>query len=156
MDTNYLKIDVEQLLPHRGDMVLIDQIIDEGDGYGAASVKVDAASKFFEEEINGIRAFIGLEWMAQTIAALAGIEALKNNKPVQVGFLLGSRKYEPSKNVFERDEEYIIRVEQMYKEDNGLGSFQCSIHQGDELIADSKLNVFAPDNVEQFLKGEAE
>ena len=156
MDTDYLKIDIEQLLPHRGDMVLIDQMVDEGDGYGVARVKVDAASKFFEEDINGIRAFIGLEWMAQTIAAIAGIDALKNNRPVQVGFLLGSRKYEPSKNVFGLDEEYVIRVEQMYREDNGLGSFQCTIHQADELIADSKLNVFAPDNVEQFLKGETE
>jgi len=156
MDTDYLKIDIEQVLPHKGDMVLIDEIIEEGDGYGAARVKVDAASKFFEESLNGIRAFIGLEWMAQTIAALAGIEALKKNKPVQIGFLLGSRKYEPSKNVFGLNEEYIIRVEQMYREDNGLGSFQCTIHQGDVLIADSKLNVFAPDNVEQFLKGETE
>ena len=156
MDTDYLKIDIEQLLPHRGDMVLIDQMVEEGDGYGASRVKVDAASKFFEEDINGIRAFIGLEWMAQTIAAIAGIDALKNNRPVQVGFLLGSRKYEPSKNVFGLDEEYVIRVEQMYREDNGLGSFQCTIHQADELIADSKLNVFAPDNVEQFLKGETE
>ena len=156
MDTDYLKIDVEQLLPHSGDMVLIDQMVDEGVGYGASRVKVDSASKFFEEEINGIRAFIGMEWMAQTIAAIAGIEALKDNRPVQIGFLLGSRKYEPSRNVFERDEEYIIRVEQMYREDNGLGAFNCTIHQGDDLIADSKLNVFAPDNVEQFLKGEAE
>ena len=156
MDTDYLKIDMEQLLPHKGDMVLIDRMVEEGDGYGTAQVKVDAASKFFEEEINGIRAFIGLEWMAQTIAAVAGIEALKNNRPVQVGFLLGSRKYAPSKNVFALDEEYIIRVEQIYREDNGLGSFQCTIHQGDVLIADSKLNVFAPDNVEKFLKGETE
>jgi len=156
MDTDYLKIDMEQLLPHKGDMVLIDRMVEEGEGYGAAQVKVDAASKFFEEEINGIRAFIGLEWMAQTIAAVAGIDALKNNRPVQVGFLLGSRKYAPSKNVFGLDEEYIVRVEQLYREDNGLGSFQCTIHQGDVLIADSKLNVFAPDNAEKFLKGETE
>jgi len=156
MSTDYLKIDVEKLLPHSGDMVLIDQMIDYGDDYGVSKVKVDADSKFFEDNIGGIHAAIGLEWMAQTIAAIAGIEALQNNRPVQVGFLLGSRKYEPSKSVFKLCEEYVIHVKQLYREENGLGAFQCTIHQGDALIADAKLNVFAPDNVEQFLKGETE
>ena len=155
MDTDYLKIDVEELLPHSGDMVLIDQMLDYGDDYAVSQVKVDISSRFFEEDIKGIHAAIGLEWMAQTIAAIAGIEALKNNRPVQVGFLLGSRKYEPSKGVFRQGEEFVIRVEQLYREENGLGAFQCTIHEGDALIADAKLNVFAPENVEQFLKGEA-
>ena len=156
MDTDYLKIDVEQLLPHSGDMVLIDQMLDYGDDYGVSRVKVYATDKFFEEDINGIHSAIGLEWMAQTIAAIAGIMALQNNRSVQVGFLLGSRKYEPAKSVFKLGEEYTIRVEQLYREENGLGAFQCTIHEGDKLIADAKLNVFAPDNVEKFLKGEVE
>ena len=156
METDYRKIDVEQLLPHSGDMVLIDEMLDYGDDFGVSRVKVDAASKFYEGDINGIHAAIGLEWMAQTIAAIAGIEALKNGRPVQVGFLLGTRKYEPTKNVFKLDEEFIIHVKKLYREENGLGAFQCTIHEDDQLIADAKLNVFAPDNVEKFLKGEVE
>jgi predicted hotdog family 3-hydroxylacyl-ACP dehydratase len=156
METDYRKIDVEQLLPHSGDMVLIDEILDYGDDYGVSRVKVDAGSKFYETEIKGIHAAIGLEWMAQTIAAIAGIEALKNDRPVQVGFLLGTRKYQPAKNIFNLDEEYVIRVKKLYREENGLGAFQCTIHQDEQLIADAKLNVFAPDNVEKFLKGETE
>jgi predicted hotdog family 3-hydroxylacyl-ACP dehydratase len=156
MSTDYLKIDVEELLPHSGDMVLIDQMVDYGDDYGVSRVTVKPDDKFFEEAINGIHSTIGLEWMAQTIAAIAGIEALSNHRPVQVGFLLGSRKYEPSKSIFSLGEEYIIHVKQLYREENGLGAFQCTIHEGDNLIADAKLNVFAPDNVEQFLKGENE
>jgi len=154
MKSNYQKMDVEELLPHSGDMVLIDQMIDYGDDYGVSRVKVKADDKFFEDDINGIHSAIGLEWMAQTIAAIAGIAALSNDRPVQVGFLLGSRKYEPSKPVFKLGEEYTVHVKQLYREENGLGAFQCTIHEGDDLIADAKLNVFAPDNVEQFLKGE--
>ena len=154
MSTDYTKIDVEQLLPHSGDMVLIDKLIEYGSDYGVSTVRVASTSKFFEENINGIHAAIGLEWMAQTIAAIAGVKALQNNRPVQVGFLLGTRMYEPAKNVFAIDEEYVIHVKQLFREENGLGAFQCSIHEGDNLIAESKLNVFAPDNVEKFLKGE--
>jgi len=156
MSTDYLAIDVEELLPHSGDMVLIDKMLEFGEDYGVSQVTVSADSKFYEPDINGIHCAIGMEWMAQTIAALAGIKAMQENRPIQVGFLLGSRKYEPAKNIFKVDEAYTIRVKQLYREDNGLGAFECSIHEGDELIADSKLNVFAPDNVEQFLKGEVE
>jgi len=154
MSTDYTKIDVETLLPHSGDMVLIDKMLEYGDDYGVSEVKVRSSSKFYDQDINGIHCAIGLEWMAQTIAAIAGITALQNNKPVQVGFLLGSRKYEPSINVFKLDDEFVIRAKQLYREDNGLGAFECSIHQGDKLIVESKLNVFAPDNAEKFLQGE--
>ncbi len=154
MDTDYTKIDVENLLPHSGDMVLIDKILEYGDGYGVAHVKVRSNSKFYEQDLNGIHSSIGLEWMAQTIAAIAGITALQNNRPVQIGFLLGSRKYEPTTSVFKLDQEYTIRIKQLFYEANGLGAFECSIYQENELIAESKLNVFAPDNAEKFLKGE--
>ncbi len=154
MKTDYTKIDVENLLPHSGDMVLIDKMLEYGDDYGVSGVKVRTDSKFYDQDINGIHSEIGLEWMAQTIAAIAGITALQNNKPVQVGFLLGSRKYEPTTSVFKLDEEFVIQVQQLYREENGLGAFDCSIRQGNKLIAESKLNVYAPDNVEKFLKGE--
>lgn len=155
MSIDFLSIDVEELLPHSGDMVLIDRITGFDEDWGTSTVTVREDSKFFEPEINGIHCAIGMEWMAQTIAALAGIKALQAGRPVQIGFLLGSRKYAPTKNVFKLDEQYNIYVKQLLREDNGLGACECTIHEGDVLIAESKLNVFAPDNVEQFLKGES-
>ncbi len=154
MNTDYTKIDVESLLPHSGDMVLLDKILEYGDDYAVSQVTVRMNSIFYDEDINGIHSTIGLEWMAQTIAAVAGIAALQNNKPVQIGFLLGSRKYEPSTSIFKLDEEFEIHVKQLYREENGLGAFECSIRQADVLIVESKLNVFAPDNAENFLKEE--
>jgi len=154
MSTDFRTIPVEDLLPHAGDMVLLDRILDYGEDYAVSSVKVTPQSRFYEQDINGIHSSIGLEWMAQTIAAVAGIAALSNDKPVKVGFLLGTRRYKPGKRVFGNETEYVVRVKQLYHEDNGLGAFECSITEGDELIAESKLNVFAPDNVEDFLKGE--
>jgi len=152
MNTDYTKIDVENLLPHSGDMVLLDSVLDYGEDFGVAQVKVSSNSTFYDDDIKGIHCAIGLEWMAQTIAAIAGIKALQEDRAVQLGFLLGSRRYEPSKNVFKLDEEYIIHAKALYQEDNGLGAFQCSIHQNDGLIAESKLNVFTPDNADEFLK----
>ena len=70
MDIDYRKIDVAELLPHSGDMVLLDEILDYGDDFGVSRVTVAANCKFFEQNLNGIHCAIGLEWMAQTIAAL--------------------------------------------------------------------------------------
>ncbi len=152
MTIDYTKTPVEELLPHTGDMVLIDRILEYDPGSAISSVRVSENSLFYDKEQEGIHAAIGIEWMAQTIAAVAGIYALQNHKPVQIGFLLGTRKYQPAKNVFKKGEEYTVRVKQLYRDDNGLGAFEGSIHLDDQLIAESKLNVFAPDNVEDFLK----
>lgn len=153
MDTDYTKLPVEQLLPHAGNMVLIDRILSYDKGQAVSCVRVTPQSLFFDEELDGIHAAIGIEWMAQTIAAVAGITALQLGRSVQIGFLLGTRSYAPVKNIFVTGEEFTIRVRELYREDNGLGAFECSIHQGETLIAESKLNVFAPDNVEEFMKG---
>ena len=154
MSTDYRTIPVENLLPHAGDMVLLDRILEYGEDFAVSSVKVTPQSRFYESDIGGIHSSIGLEWMAQTIAAVAGITALSNNKPVKVGFLLGTRRYKPTKSVFLNNSEYQVRVKQLYHEENGLGAFECSITEGDVLVVESKLNVFAPDNVDEFLKGE--
>lgn len=153
MSTDYTKLPVEQLLPHAGKMVLIDEILAYAEGQVTSRVRVSPQSLFFDAQLNGIHAAIGIEWMAQSIAAVAGITALQLGRPVQIGFLLGSRSYAPAKKVFADGEEYTISVRELYREDNGLGAFECNIYEGEAVIAESKLNVFAPDNVEEFLKG---
>lgn len=154
MMTDYRTVPVEDLLPHSGDMVLLDRILDYGEDFAVSQVTVSDQSLFYEAQIDGIHSSIGLEWMAQTIAAMAGIVALQKNKQVQVGFLLGTRRYLPSQIVFGTNMVYVIKVKQLYHEANGLGAFDCLIEQDGQLIAEAKLNVFAPDNAEKFLKGE--
>lgn len=152
MTIDYRKMPIADLLPHAGNMVLVDEVIDYQPDSATARVRVSADSLFYDPHIKGIHSAIGLEWMAQTIALVAGIYALQHGQPVQVGFLLGTRNYDPLQKVFGLGEEYVIHVKQLFREDNGLGAFECTIQQDDHLIAESKLNVFAPKNVDEFLK----
>ena len=154
MKTDYRTVPVEEVLPHSGDMVLLDEVLDYGDDFAVSSVTVTPQSRFFEPALGGIHASIGIEWMAQTIAAMAGIHSLQNNRPVQVGFLLGTRRYQPDKTVFETGSQYRVSVRQLYHEDNGLGAFNCMFDQYGNTIVEAMLNVFAPDDAETFLKGE--
>jgi predicted hotdog family 3-hydroxylacyl-ACP dehydratase len=49
-------------------------------------------SAYFDRQLNGVPNYVGIEYMAQSIAALAGVEARLDHEGIRVGFLLGTRK----------------------------------------------------------------
>lgn len=156
MSMDYRKVSVTDLLPHAGDMVLLDEIVDYNEDSVTANVIVTEDSIFYEDELKGVHASVGLEWMAQAIAAVAGIHALQNKQPIRVGFLLGTRCYKPREIIFPTGHAYIIAVNKLYHEENGLSVFECSIHENGNLIVEANLNVFAPENVDEFMKQDNE
>ena len=58
MSTDYRTIPVEDLLPHAGDMVLLDRILDYGEDFAVSRVKVTPLSRFYESDIGGIHSSI--------------------------------------------------------------------------------------------------
>ena len=82
----------EDVVPHQAPMVLLDQIIASDDVSLTTEVIV-------RPELPLVRdgrwpAWIGIELMAQSIAAFAGLKARELGLPPKVGFLLGTRKYD--------------------------------------------------------------
>ncbi len=150
--TNAISYSMEQLLPHDAPMILIDDALDASDNHLTAQVTICADSLFYNEQQQAIPSWVGMEMMAQTIAAYAGFQALQKNETVKVGFLLGTRKYQCSQPCFAKGESYQVRVEKLYQEDNGLGSFKCTMHHNAELVASSNINVFSPPNIDEFLE----
>ncbi len=47
---------------------------------------------FYESPV-GVPSYVGIEYIAQTVAAHAGMAALEKGELVRVGFLLGTRRY---------------------------------------------------------------
>lgn len=150
--TNYCETPIEQLVPHSDPMILIDKVVEYGDDWLIAQVDIKQGAPFFDEQTMSIPTWVGIEYMAQTIAALAGIRALSNNTSVNLGFLLGSRKYQALKGQFLHQQSYQIKVKQLYMDDSGLASFDCSIFQGEEVFASAKLNVFETDDKNSIIK----
>ena len=83
---------IVDLLPHSGAMVLLDRVISADDDNLCAEVRIHAGSMLATPQ--GVGAWVGIEYMAQAIAAHAGWKARRRQQPVKVGFLLGSRKYQ--------------------------------------------------------------
>ena len=148
--------DIEKLVPHAKPMLIVDKVVDADDESLSAKVTIREDNLFCQNNIDtkGIGAWVGIEYMAQTIAAHAGYLAYLKNEPVKVGFLLGTRKYVCNYSYFEAGSVLRIHVKLLFRADNGTGSYECSITDktGNEL-ANATLTVFQPDNPTVFLEG---
>jgi predicted hotdog family 3-hydroxylacyl-ACP dehydratase len=145
-----IDLPAEQLVPHRGAMLLLERIIDaDGDG-ASANATIRSSDVFYRAE--GTGAWVGIEYMAQTIAAWAGWRARQRMQAPKVGFLLGTRRYLCHRSFFKEGETLHIDVQREIEAGNGLGRFDCSIRIGEHEVARAQLAVFEPLDAKAFLK----
>ena len=138
-----------ELLPHAGDMILIDQVLafDEEQIHTRLTVKPDG---LFNRPDGSLPAWGGVELMAQSVAAYAGCRARQKGDPVELGFLLGTRKYECNVEHFPAGTELTIHGLRSLEDDNGMGVFECHL-TGDGILASARLNVFRPPQAANYL-----
>jgi len=146
--------DIRELVPHAGPMVLLDRLVAVGEESLCAEVVIDQDTVFFDG--SGVGAWVGVEYMAQAVAAFAGYEARQRGEPVKVGFLLGSRRYECSQPHFAYGSTLHVHVQRALQGENGLGAFGCRIEDAADptgiALASATITVFQPDNVSEFLQ----
>ena len=84
--------DIRSLVPHAGAMLLLDRVVSADADNLLAEVRIRSDSLFCNGD--GVGVWVGIEYMAQAIAAWAGYIARSRGEPVKLGFLLGTRRYE--------------------------------------------------------------
>lgn len=148
--------DLEILLPHRPPMILLDEVVDYGDDFAIGRVTIRPTSRFFDPRLCAVPAWVGIEYMAQTIGIWAGAQQLRAGRPVQVAFLLGTRSYRSNMHAFAPDTVLTVRMDVLYSERNSLGSFGCRIDGvgavGASVEVTARINAFSPENPEEFAK----
>lgn len=138
-----IDIDISKLLPHEGVMMLLDKVIAYDQESFIAEVIVRNDGLFGEGQT--VPAWLGIEYMAQTVAAHSGMMRYLAGKPIQIGFLLGTRRYNCNVVTFNVGACLTVKVERVI-EDLGLGVFNCEI-TGEGVNISAKLNVYLPDSV---------
>jgi predicted hotdog family 3-hydroxylacyl-ACP dehydratase len=138
-----------ELIPHAGDMILIEQILafDEEQIHTRLTVRPGG---LFNRPDGSLPAWVGIELMAQSVAAFAGCRARKRGEAVELGFLLGSRKFECNVESFPAGTELTIHGLRSLEDDNGMGVFECHI-TAPGIQASARLNVYRPPQVAQYL-----
>ncbi|MFC3284907.1 ApeP family dehydratase [Litchfieldella rifensis] len=137
--------DIAPYLPHRHGMCLLDTLLEVGDEYLHAEVTPRRGDLFAGTD--GIPGWVGLEWLAQAVAAWAGVQAVSHGDAPQIGFLLGTRRYQCQTPWFAFDQPIRIEVELDFRADNGLGAFRGRLLGSDgQPLATTTLNVFQPES----------
>ena len=120
--------DLSKLLPHRPPMLLLSQVIHVSDESAMAMTSINARSLFFVSD-KGIPSWVGLEFMGQTAALIAGYQQQQGQLPPHTGFLLGSRAYKSTQAWFPPEQHYVVHCQQDALLGEQLASFRCVIHE---------------------------
>ena len=90
MSNDIKDIPITELLPHEAPMIFIDGLISADDEYATAHVTLN--KDHFAAVYGEVPSYVGIELMAQTVAAWAGYHERIAGRDVKVGFLLGARR----------------------------------------------------------------
>lgn len=132
--------DVAAFLPHSGKMVLLDKIIAFKEHRLIAETIVRNDGLFGDEDKTP--SWVGIEYMAQAIAAYIGIHALLAGEPIKLGYLLGTRRYHSNMPAFPAASVLTVTIEKIIQDDK-MGVFECRI-TGDGIEVNANLNVYQP------------
>jgi predicted hotdog family 3-hydroxylacyl-ACP dehydratase len=142
---------ITDLVPHRGSMLLLDELLDDSLEVVRAAVTVRPDHLFLTPD--GLPAWVGVELMAQTVAAWAGLRRLERGEQIQLGFLLGTRKYECELPFFPVGARLVMSAQQELVSEQGLAVFLCAIEHEGRVVARASVNAFQPPNVQDFFEG---
>jgi predicted hotdog family 3-hydroxylacyl-ACP dehydratase len=141
---------VTALLPHAGDTVLLDHVLD----YDAESLRAVAVVRpnVFSQPDGSLAAWMGLEFMAQAVAAWAGCQARAAGAAPRLGFLLGTRRYDCTVPHFPAGAELHLEVVRSLYDAGGMAVFECTLDHAGARWASARLNVYSPPDAASFLQ----
>lgn len=143
---------IETILPHRGTMLLIDAVstFSEEALTALATVHADA---WYADADGAMPAWIGIELMAQAIAAHVALLAMRAGGGARPGVLLGSRSYKALMPAFASGAQLRIGVTELLRSEEGHGAYECTIHHGEVCCAEAVVKVFQPPDFRSFIEG---
>ena len=126
-------------------MLLLDEVIEADDKRAQSIVRVTRDSAFFEPG-RGVPAWIGIEYMAQTIGIVAGLQSRSGGGGAAMGYLLGTRRYRCTPAWFTEGQVLHVQCDEHLADNKGLAVYSCAIlcapaATGDTL-AEARVTVF--------------
>ena len=135
---------VAPLLPHSGDMVLLDRISDFGEDFLIAETEIRSDNILIKQ--GKLATFAGIEIMAQGVAAWSGCLAILADEPVRLGYLLGTRKLHIYTQEIPVGSKLQIKIKMSIQDNTGFGVFDSQLIDltSGKIILEGALNVFSP------------
>ena len=136
---------MDELLPHREDMQLIDKVISwDENGIQVATQLSD--EMILVDDSRNIPWWAGIEFMAQAISAYAGMARYNQGLPILKGFLLGTRQYKNYTDEFKNSDLLVINASKVLIDDGGVSMFDCNIKIDNKIVAEATIKAIQPED----------
>lgn len=140
---------VDELVPHRGAMSLLDSI----DGYGAdwlrATVTPRPGARFAMPA--GVPAWVGIEYMAQAASAFGGIEQVQRGQEPSIGLLIGARYYRCMQDYFPFGTPLAVVARIAMRDAADFAAYDCRIETAGRVVAECTLKAYRPQDLAPLL-----
>ena len=140
---------IEELVPHRGESLLLDYVVAHDGKTTTAHVTV-ASHRRWQKSDGSVPSWLAVEYMAQCAAAHEGLLARAENRTLPLGFLISVRALRLARKGFHRDDRLHVRTRRVGGRP-GLGalSHECELYAvaGDvepEVVAEGRLSISIP------------
>jgi predicted hotdog family 3-hydroxylacyl-ACP dehydratase len=144
---------VDELVPHRGPMSLLDSIDDYGEDWLRSSLTVRPDSTFAVP--GGVPGWAGIEYMAQTACALAGIEPVQRGDRPSIGLLIGSRYYRCMLDLIPLGAHLQVFAKVVMRDAEDFAAYECTLSAGSQRIAECTLKAYRPRDLGTLLEAAA-
>lgn len=147
---------IADLMPQSGSMILIDKITQIDDNSITTQVKVrdDGLFSFSNKTVPG---WVGIEYMAQTIAAFSGYHCKLIGEPIRLGLLLGTRQFDSNHPHYQCETLLNIHAYKIIESANEMCVFDSTIEIAETNTthsiesATAKINLLLPKDLDAFL-----
>ena len=133
-----------EVLPHRGRAALLDHVETHDETETVCAVEI-AGSAWLHRAGRGVPAWVGIEYMAQCIAAREGCIAHAEGRALAPGFIVRARRVRLHVAAFRAGEVLRVRVRRL-RGRPGLGAmtYACDIRSGGldpAIVAEAEITV---------------
>jgi len=145
-----IALPLANLLPHAGAMILLDKVcqFDEDGLTALATVKPGPYSL----DDGALPPWLGLELMAQAVGAWAGCRAQLAGRSPDLGFLLGTRRYDCHADKLPAGIVLTVSAKRSLIDNSGMAVFECTLAADGRLLAEARLNIYQPPNAQVFMQ----
>ncbi|GEM_PF-4019745 len=128
---------MENYLPHSGDMVFVDGILEFGEDFVRTFTCVEAENAFLRDA--NFEAFGLVEVMAQTLGVFRALKDPKQSD--KLGFLLGVREFVCERENFAVGTRFETTAQvSLMDEASGLGVYDCEVFVEGKRAASAKIS----------------
>jgi predicted hotdog family 3-hydroxylacyl-ACP dehydratase len=141
---------VSEILPQRAPMMLLSSVLEHSEQHTVCAVEVRLDSPGLDAD-GTVPVLMGIEYMAQGVAAHAGLRGWANGEGPRVGFLIGARRLEFRRSAgFRVGQRLIVEVTRTWGEEE-FAMFECRLLDDSRaIVVEGHLNVFLPRSLERF------